>query len=466
MFKDKITYLIDLLNADSRQLAMYSDFSESVVSRLKTGARQPDKDSRTVSKLVRGAYLCSEDKGRLDALCRAVGCAEGDRDIKTVCTALTDWLFDGREVDSFAADSGSAGAEDGSLFGKKLGTLMELAELSNSRLSKAVNVDPSYISRLRVGGRQIKRSNKLPKRICDILAARLIEKDCLNELSMMMSLPAETVGEAELSEILLDWLSDKDAADDLVVVKQFIKSLEDFPAHFELPELPIDDRCVFSDSYIGAEGLRQAVTRFLCSAIRNGSGELLLYSDAGLEWLGNSFITRWTALMTACVKKNTRIRIIHNVDRNARELITAITDWLPLYMTGLIEPYYCVRKQGERFGCTIFLDPGSACVESFCVKSIESTAEYSYITEPERLEVCRRNFDALLNDSLPLMKISHAPLQMQGNCSVFNMGKIQICIGAKSVIVNKLSEPFMSFSAAHPLLCGAFRTFVEAQSGE
>ncbi len=466
MLKNKITYLIELLSADSRQLAMYSDFSESVVSRLKTGARQPDKDSRTISKLVRGAYLCSEDKGRLDALCLAIGCADGDRDIKTVCTALTDWLFDGREVDSFAADSSSAGGENGSVFGRKLGILMELAELSNSRLSKAVNVDPSYISRLRAGGRQIKRSNKLPKRICDILAARLIEKDCLNELSMMISLPVGSFGTEELSDRLLRWLSERDSPDDLIIVRQFIRSLENFPAQFELPELPIDDKCVFSDSYFGTEGLRQAVVRFLCQALRNESRELMLYSDAGLEWLGNNFLTRWTALMTACIKKNTRIKIIHNVDRNACELLTAITDWLPLYMTGLIEPYYCVRKQGERFGCTIFLDPGSACVESFCVKSIESSAEYSYITDPEGLENCRRNFDALLSDSLPLIKISPAPQQMQGNCSVLNMGKIQICLSNRSVIVNKLSEPFMSFSATHPLVCCAFRNFVEGQSGE
>ena len=35
-------------------------------------------------------------------------------------------------------------------------------------------------------------------------------------------------------------------------------------------------------------------------------------------------------------------------------------------------------------------------------------------------------FEALMNDSLPLIKISSVPQQLPGSCSVFNMEKIQI----------------------------------------
>ena len=462
MLKDKISYLIDLLNADSRQLAMYSDFSESVVSRLKTGARTPDRDSRTIAKLVRGAYLCGEDKNRLDAVCKTIGYTGVSRNMKSVCAALTDWLFDGRDVELNTADTDHA--DYSNLFGKKLGSLMEFAELSNSRLSKAVNVDPSYISRIRIGGRQIKRSNKLPKRICDILAARIMEKDKLSELSAIVDIPDSLTGEEELSDFLLGWLSDRDTSDNLIAVKQFIRSIESIPAKPGLPELPITAECLFCDSYNGTVGLQQAVTRFLFSAMETDSRKLLLYSDAGLEWLSDDFRVQWTALMTAYIKYGTRIKIIHNVDRSVREMLTAITDWLPLYLSGYIEPYYCTRKSGDRFGCTLFLDPGKACIRSFCIKSLESSAEYTYITAPEKLEVCTGEFEALMNDSLPLIKISSVPQQLPGSCSVFNMEKIQICIGTKSLIVNKLSEPYLSFTSSHPLLCGAFRTFVEAQS--
>ena len=462
MLKEKITYLIDLLDADSRQLAMYSDFSESVVSRLKTGARTPDRDSRTISKLVRGAYLCGEDKGRLGALCKTIGCPENDRDMRSVCAALTDWLYDGKAVEAPSAENGLA--VDSSLFGKKLSSLMEIAEISNSRLSKAVNVDPSYISRIRIGGRQIKRTNKLPKRICDILASRLIEKDKLEELSAFVELPSDFVSEEELSDLLYGWLSNRDSSENLLAVKQFIQSLESYPFKTSPAEAEVTAECLFYDSYKGTEGLRQAVTRFLTSAAERGSRELLLYSDAGLEWLGEGFLAQWTAMMTACIKNGTRMKIIHNVDRNVREMLSAITNWLPLYLSGYIEPYYCTKKQGDRFGCTLFLDPENACIKSFCVKALESDSVYNYVTDPEGLGVCMSEFEALMADSLPLLKLSHTPQQIQGSSSVFNMGKIQICIGAKSVIVNKLSVPYLSFTASHPLLCGAFRTFVDAQN--
>ena len=53
--------------------------------------------------------------------------------------------------------------------------------------------------------------------------------------------------------------------------------------------------------------------------------------------------------MTIVILKGNRIRIIHTVSRALNEIFDAITQWLPLYLTGSIEPYYYPRSQDGVF---------------------------------------------------------------------------------------------------------------------
>lgn len=96
------------------------------------------------------------------------------------------------------------------------------------------------------------------------------------------------------------------------------------------------------------EGKRQAAEFFLLEAINiNTPHTLLLYSDESTEWMteNREFALKWTQLMIDVLSKGNKIKIIHTISRDLDEMLTAIRQWMPLYMTGLIEPYFILKRE-------------------------------------------------------------------------------------------------------------------------
>lgn len=109
--------------------------------------------------------------------------------------------------------------------------------------------------------------------------------------------------------------------------------------------------------------------------------------------------------MCHCIKSGVQIKIIHNINRDSREMIKSIESWLPLYMSGMIQPYYCKKKPDNRFSNTLFLCPGIACIEATHVRNFENEGVYNYHTQAERLELLKKEFLGLLYDCEPLLQI-------------------------------------------------------------
>jgi hypothetical protein len=157
--------------------------------------------------------------------------------------------------------------------------------------------------------------------------------------------------------------------------------------------------------YFGKTGLREAAQRFLANAaIKSGPGELLLYSDSDIEWMTDDavYVKRWGALMTAVLSGGTRIRIIHNIGRTNAEMLAAISMWLPLYATGLVEPYYCRAELGGRFQHTLFVSETDAVIGS----AVRGSADvfYLYSTESAILGCCQSQYGSLMKKSAPIVK--------------------------------------------------------------
>ncbi|MBR1862527.1 MAG: helix-turn-helix domain-containing protein [Ruminococcus sp.] len=459
MLDEKIKYLMNELNVDGKTLASYAGVAPAGISRMRNGSRSYDRSSITVKKLVNGLWLYAADKGLVEKLCLLVGSlSENGEDLKK---ELTEWLFDDKKV-----MAGNTSSVDPEVFGRKLTDLMKLAGVTNSRLGRDLNIDSSYISRMK-NGRVPQRNYSLMMRMCENITVRISENGRKKELSRLIDLPAEYLSDNDAPEHIFKWLYDSSTVGGVNAVKSLIESIESFPEQIrtELPSFAevaaediLDERV---QNYEGLEGLKRAVVRFLGNAVRQGSRELLLYSEITMDWLNSEFRHKWAALMNECMKRGVTIRIIHNVDRSSAEMMTAINNWLPFYMSGRIEPYYCLKKRGERFSHTLFLDPDRACIESSCVSGCEGSADYDYHTSEKKLRKMREYFDMLLSMSRPLVKICNDYSVADGNYSVSTYGEVQICIGDSSVVVNKLSVPQASFTFTHPFMCRAFRSFVE-----
>ena len=69
---------------------------------------------------------------------------------------------------------------------------------------------------------------------------------------------------------------------------------------------------------------------------------LLLFSDENMAWLyeDTAFAARWAELFAQVLARGNRVRIVHTVSRNMNEMLEAVTKWVPIYMTGAVEPYH------------------------------------------------------------------------------------------------------------------------------
>lgn len=421
MFTERFNTLLTLLGASASDLAKLAQCDRSYVSRLMHGSRVPKRGGRGARRLVNGLYLRADEIGALDALCEAVGCERRDS-ADAIRDRVTDWLFEGEAEDGRTADA-SADKVPFRAFGEKLSAVMELTELSNIRLGRSLNIDPSYISRFRNGFRAPRSNPKLMSDICLTLLDRVEAQDKSRALAALLDVSeSETDDRDGAFDALYRWLYSTDDRDSAPVVEELIDEIGAFSADLRRPPMTFEqaaDPATLADdaqTYYGVDGLRRAVIRFLANVIRKGGRELFLYSDQNIGWMVSDpvFRARWATLMVLCVGSGTRINIIHNVNRDLGEMADAIRSWLPLYPSGMIRSYYCKTSNRPRFSTTLFLCPGYACISgSNVVGTEDASGMYRYDVDPAQLEAHRAAYRELLDHSGELAHVYRHPDELR-----------------------------------------------------
>ena len=412
-FTIRLNELLDSLNAANSDLAEIIGCDRSNISRLRSGSRVLRRDGGASMRLVNGICNYAAVTGKSEILCEKIG-AEYVSSPQLIKDQLLKWLFEGMEY----RGSGSFTASDSASFrsfGEKLTAVMNLTELSNIKLSRLLNMDPSYISRFRSGQRTPKSNPRTVDAICGVLLDRAADQGRLTSLSRLTDIPVDTLADEKAGiRHFRGWLCDFDTEDSGIVIERLIDRIDSFNSDntVRLPNLTeiVPDEIINStDSvYYGTDGLREAVSRFLGRAAKNGASEMWLYSDQNMDWMtgDRSFFRKWSSLMALCVAKGIKIIIIHNLDRDLGEMMDAVTGWMPLYMSGMIEPYYCVKQRDNRFSHSIFLVPDAECIESSNAIGNEHLWCYRYHTDKRTVSIYRSQFESLLYHSKPLMKIS------------------------------------------------------------
>ena len=149
---------------------------------------------------------------------------------------------------------------------------------------------------------------------------------------------------------------------------------------------------------------------FMKAAVLSRSTEpVFLYSNMPMTEMAQDpeFPKKWMFGMALLLKKGLRLQIIHNIDRNLPEMMLGLESFIPMYMTGQIEPYYFKAPQGGVFLHFLRVS-GTAALTGEAVSGHHSEGRY-YLTN-NRAEVAyyRRRADALLENAKPLMEIYRA----------------------------------------------------------
>ena len=440
--------------ASNRDLAECAGFDRSNISRIRSGAKPLKKGSVTSRRLVYAIYRFADQNNTLEALCKLIR-ADGNASAEIIQDKIFLWLFEGEaDADEHIASSVRQ-MRVFRVFSERLDAAMSLSGLSNIRLSRMLHADPSLISRYRSGVRYPKSNSALAENLSNILLQRIIRCEKKDDLAGLMHISPEELDEESFSAWLYNETPPQDES--IQAAESLFDIFDSYPSHTRhltqtdkavSPELLNDQK----EHYLGTEGLRAAVLRFLGTALKENAEILYLYSDEDQSWMTSDpeFLMQWSSLMQACVANGTKINIIHNIDRDLNEMNAAIKSWLPLYMSGMIESYYCRKALNPRFSHTLFLFPGKACIYGFHVKGTEGSGIYHYDTEhtdrlsAEYISLTERSDPLIKSVSAEYFTRSEKLTVIQGVLSVATMPEILV----SSFHCEKLKEYWRSSSRA------------------
>ncbi|MCR4797530.1 MAG: hypothetical protein K5853_03680 [Lachnospiraceae bacterium] len=472
-FTNRFNDLMDRLGPPPPpKMAQLAGIDRTGISRLRSGGRIPKKDGSTAAKLSAAFRIYAEETHQTARLCEIVGC-NADVPFAKMDAAITDYLFE--EDDTPLLGSGAKSRNISyTHFADRLNTTMEICGISNTELAKQLHMDASQISRYRNGRRALSSSHGIdPGGVLIQALYSHVRGDAVRTvLSDRMGIPCENLTEDTFGMWLLE-TDDKNSQ--ILFAEGLLKLYESYgqEAAISLPSYEeIADTIPkgTSSAYYGVSGIRNAVLRFLREAIdEKDASELLLYSDQPMEWMTQDpgFFTKWAVLMSECVKRRKKIRIIHNINRSLEEMGNAISDWLPLYMSGMVESYYSKRNTSPRFMHTVFLCPRHSCVWGFnSLNCGDENTMYQYLTDEKGLMSAEAAFQSLLKESSPLIipyvdmperKPEEDDIVLDGN----PFPNVRIRISSRQVIITPKKRKNLSFGFSHPLMCRAFREYAQ-----
>ena len=87
-----------------------------------------------------------------------------------------------------------------------------------------------------------------------------------------------------------------------------------------------------------------------------------------------------------------------------KDMMLGLENWIPLYMTGQISPYYLKGIQNKVY-CHLHYTSGQAAMTGDCISGHHDTAHYYLTSRREEVEICRKNTEYLLKKAHLLMEI-------------------------------------------------------------
>ncbi len=484
MICDKLDLIMEKLNLSNNILAKYSALNRTTISKYRSGSRKPDFSSNSFIQLIHGIISYSKDSEQSEILEGILMSHSGDTMEEKLRSFFQDDSSAMESKDTKADTSGHAS------FGYRLDMVMKLIGMTNVHLSHLLNVDASLISRYRSGMRSPKSNPHLMSTICAILYEKITMKNMQNEFAANSGIPIQLLDEKTLAT----WLFQYEESNQLMVnaAQQILYSLDSFtfpPTGMSIDineQLKAYDIAAENNIYRGFRGLQSACIRFLMDVIQSEAKDIWLYSDNDTEWMTENpaFLQIWASLMMKCVNSGIHIHIIHNVNRDMNEMLSALKNWIPLYMTGMLDSYYCRHNNSLSFSHTMFLCPNVACINGMNIRGTETDDVFRYEKDKELLSFWGESFAAFKEDTHPLIQVfPHPPAHLEfANVIIIpdellirnpeapdgfqrisipkpSLKNIKIIIGDKYVGVTRLLEPPLTFYITNPLLCSAFNEF-------
>ncbi len=361
---------------------------------------------------------------------------------------------------------------------EKIDFLMTLTATRTSTLARALNYDPSYVSRIRSGKRGIPTHQPFLEPASRYFAKAIREEYQKTAAAEAMQLQAAwPAKEAQAAKYILSWLQGEELPiDPLTKMVASLQGIQGSQKKMNGSKARKEEKTQ-ALLFFGDEGKRTGVLAFLTDLVRSGKPcTLLLHSDENMTWLTEDpeFAAAWTQLLLKIAANGGRIRIIHSISRSLNEMWEAVRKWIPLYMTGAIEPYYYPLLRDGVFMRTTFIAEGRSALVSDSVQGQKGDPLSFLMTDRHAIRALEDEFAAFLALCRPLMEIvtpeSEEELETlkrafcgpPGEVRTAEMNGMQILMHPGSTaLLLKTQAPYAAFAISEPRMVAALEFYLQ-----
>ena len=391
-FKDLLNEYIQQLNCTAKTLSEASGLSAATISRYRSGDRIPDPGSDNYLALIHGIATIAAENG-------------ADEDSSLTEDRISQEFSRLLETDSV----------DFTRLQTNLNTLLRLLSVNHSELSRFLNYDPSYISRIRSGQRQPSRPMEFAAGVANFVARHYQSSSDKLTLSKLLDCSVSDLDQPSVcADLLTDWLVSK-TADYKNELTKFLEKLDEFDLneyiraiHFDELKVPsVPFQLPTSRSYFGLQEMMDSELSFLKATVLSKSMEpVTMYSDMPMEEMAKDpdFPKKWMLGMAMMLKKGLHLNQIHNIDRSFEEMMLGLESWIPMYMTGQISPYYLKGTHDQVFHHFLKVS-GSAALIGEAINGFHSDGKYYLTKNKEEVAYYQKQAKHLLERAYPLMEI-------------------------------------------------------------
>lgn len=384
--------IINILDCTNIELSKACNLDSTIISKFKNNIRTPKKGSPVFESLINGICNIATKNNKVKMINDLCG------NENNLYTNIYNYLVNNSNDIRLSKED--------ALIGANLKRIMNTFQISNAMIAKHLNKDSSLISKYKTEKRYILRNDNTVDNLCAYFENYIIKNNLQKDAYSLFNVSNPD----NLKNVIFNYLFT--IQKDNLQINTLLESINNFKLEFfdNIPSIEkiISNNTIVSKKqyYIGQDEFRDSIKRLLSNVCLNKTSTILyLYSDENMKWLlhDKEFYNVWKILMMNCLIKNNSIKIIHNINRNADEMFKAIESWLPLYMTGLIEPYYNLNNN-YNFTHTLFIADQLSVISSSSVLCGKDCNVYNYSDNKYVINNYKLQFIELLSNSKPLVK--------------------------------------------------------------
>lgn len=157
--------------------------------------------------------------------------------------------------------------------------------------------------------------------------------------------------------------------------------------------------------------MKQGELDFLSEALLSDGAEgVFMFSDMRVDDMAADaeFLGKYMLGLALLLKKGLRISVIHNLSRPFNEMMVGLKGWIPLYMTGLISPYYLKGAHNSVF-CHSLNVSGAAALSGEPIAGFYAKGRYYLSADSREVAYYRERADQLLGKARSRISSSATP---------------------------------------------------------